>query len=91
MTSERSCKTKLARRVSPRGKLVECWLKPPASFSSGPMAFAGLECESWKSIYRGWHSAIDFVKSGTQEDDVLEAHTSKRQASYQRGQVRYHR
>jgi len=55
------------------------------------MAFAGLECESWKSIYSGWHSAIDFVKSGTQEDDVLEAHTSKRQASYQRGQVRYHR
>lgn len=56
-----------------------------------PDGIAGLECESWKSIYSGWHSASDFVKSGTQEDDVLDAHASKRQASYQRGQVRYHR
>src|SRR4029453_7137721 len=53
-----------------------------------PDGIARLERERGKSIYRRWRSAIDLVKSGTQEGEVLDAHASKRQASYQHGQVR---
>ena len=72
--SLRSRKTKPARRVPPRGNLVEL-LAQAKAFWMGPIASPawGVKGTSLSPS----RSAFHLVKSGAKEDDVLDAHASK--------------
>ena len=76
MESEGSRKTKPARRVPPRGNLVELLAKAN-SLLDGPDSVTGLGSETGTSIYLRPRSAFHLVNSGAKEDDVLDAHASK--------------